>query len=42
MSQKDSFWRGWWTIPLILVLIFIAWKIYPLIKTGELLKKMGK
>jgi len=42
MSEKKSFWKGWWTIPLILLLIFIAWKAYPIIKASEFLKNMGR
>lgn len=42
MSQKDKWYAGWWLIPLLIFLGFIAWKAYPIIKSGEFLKKMGK
>jgi len=40
--MTEKWYDGWWTIPLILILLFAAWKAYPIIKSAEFLKKMGK
>ena len=40
MSEK--WYDGWWTIPLIILLVYVGWKVYPLILSGELLKKVKK
>lgn len=42
MSQKDKWYAGWWLIPILLLLGVIAWKVYPLILSGEILKKVKK
>lgn len=42
MSQKEKWYAGWWLIPLIILLCIIAWKAYPIIISGEILKKVKK
>lgn len=41
MPEKESSWlKGWWLIPLIIFLGFIAWKAYPYLKASETVKKL--
>lgn len=42
MSTKEKWYAGWWLIPLLIALGFIAWKTYPLILSSEFLKKVKK
>jgi len=34
-GENEPWWAGWWLIPLILILIFVAWKLKPIILAGE-------
>jgi hypothetical protein len=43
MSKKEAWWKGWYLIPIFLIAAFAAWKLYPYVKAGTILKKiMGK
>jgi len=40
MTKKEPWYKGWWLIPVIIFIGFIAWKAYPLVKTSETVRKL--
>jgi len=40
MSKQEKWFKGWWLIPLIIFIGFIAWKAYPYVRTSQFVAKM--
>jgi len=41
-TKKDPWYKGWWVIPIVLILLFLAWRYRGVIMGWEMFKKLKR